>query len=296
MKKLLFLFFLLAIIDNINSQSYFPLLKEGNRWNVLRDYYNPTHYTEIINADLDTLVDGILCKKVVSTRDTSTFAIFINRYLLFEDTIANKIYSLDNQNNIRLYFDFTAQLGDTLALYSPYYNSLDTFVVSQISNVEINNTSRKKITLDYYSSNFHMQNVDSWIEGVGSIKGLIYGNISPQFVGQQFSLLCMSNSNEILYQNPNATYCYYTNVKIKEYDMTSISIYPNPVINNLQFTNLPENATNLKVIDFYGRCVYKSVITNGDMKVSLANLTPGLYKLIIFNEEEILSTKSFIKI
>ncbi len=295
MKKLLFLLFMLVILDNINSQSYFPLLKEGNQWNVLRDYFNPIHYTEIINADLDTLVDGRLCKKVVSTRDTSTSAIYSNRYLLFEDTIARKIYSLDNQNNLRLYFDFTVQLGDTVTLYSPFYNSLDTFVVSQISNVDINSSSRKKVTLDYCSSSFYVQNIDTWIEGIGSLKGLIYGS-SPPYVGSQYTLLCVSSTNQIFYQNTNFSQCYYTNVDIDEYRKPFLLISPNPVIESIHVKNIPENATNLKVIDIYGSCVYKSIIINGDMNVSLINLKSGLYILIIFNEKEILSTKSLIKI
>ncbi len=280
MKKLSLLLLMFTILTNVNGQ-YAPMLKTGNQWNVLRDYVNPTHFTEIMNADSDTLVDGRMCKKVVSTRDTSTLAVFEKRYLLFEDSIARKIFSLDNQNNIKLYFDFGVQLDDTIALYSPYYNSTDTFIVTAVSSVIINSSSRIKITLDYYSYDFHMQNVDTWIEGIGSLKGLIYGNMTPEIVGSQYSLLCMSNSSQTLYQNTNFTQCYYTNVKIEEFEQNSISIFPNPVINNEFWikSNSLSNTTAVEVelFDIYGKLVLKTSVDKNQNPISTSNLPKGIY-------------------
>jgi hypothetical protein len=286
MKKLSLLLLMFVFLANVNGQ-YTPMLKTGNQWNVLRDYVNPTHFSEIMKADSDTLVDGRICKKVVSTRDTSTSAVFEKRCLLFEDTVSRKIFTLDDQNNIRLYFDFGVQLGDSMALYSPLYNSTDTFIVSQASYVNINNSTRIMITLDYYSSNFYMQNVDSWIEGIGSLKGLIYGNISPEIMGSQYSLLCMSNSSQTLYQNTNFTQCYYTNVKIEEFERNSISIFPNPVINNEFWikSNSGANTSNVEVelFDIYGKLVLKTSVDINQNPISTANLPKGIYLYKIAN-------------
>lgn len=287
MKKLCLLLLMFTFLANINGQ-YAPMLKTGNQWNVLRDYFNPTHYSEIMKADVDTLVDGRICKKVVSTRDSSTSAVFEKRCLLFEDSIARKIFSLDNQNNLKLYFDFGVQLGDTIALYSPLYNSTDTFIVSQVSSVNINSSSRIKITLDYYSNDFHMQDVDTWIEGIGSLKGLIYGNITPEIVGSQYSLLCMSNSSQTLYQNTNFTQCYYTNVKIEEFERSTISIFPNPVIYNEFWikSNSVANTSNVEVelFDIYGKLVLKTSVDIHQNPISTANFPKGIYLYKITND------------
>lgn len=296
MKKLL-LFSLLFIGSIVASfGQYVPLLQSGNQWNVLRNYVNPTHFTEISKIDSDTIIDGRTCKKIVSTNDSTDNAIYHFKCYLYEDATAKKVYVYDAQYNQKLYFDFTVQLGDTIALYSQNYNSLDTFVVSQISNVYINNTIRKIITLDYYSSNFHMQNVDSWIEGVGSLKGLIYGNISPQFVGSQFSLLCMSNSNEMLYQNPNFNNCYMTNVKIDEImNDFSVHIYPNPVTDFLTISELPKSISNIKIIDVFGRTVFQSEMNGNCKNIDLSNYQSGVYFVVVFNQKKVLFAKKIIK-
>ncbi len=280
MKKLSLLLLMFVFFANVNGQ-YTPILKTGNQWNVLRDYVNPTHFSEIMKVDSDTLVDGRMCKKAVSTRDTSTSAVFEKRYLLFEDSIARKIFSLDNQNNLKLYFDFGVQLGDTIALYSPIYNSIDTFIVSQVSSVIINSSSRIKITLDYYSYDFHMQDVDTWIEGIGSLKGLIYGNMTPEIVGSQYSLLCMSNFSQTLYQNTNFTQCYYTNVNIEEFERNSVLIFPNPIVNN-EFWIKSNSVTNTSTIevelfDIYGKLVLKTSVDINQNSISTANLPKGIY-------------------
>jgi len=295
MKKLFLLLFMFAFLANIKGQDYIPLLKEGNQWNVYRDFINPLHYTEIFKFDFDTVVDNRICKKIVSTSDSSISAVYSYRCLMFEDSITKKIYSLDNQNNVKLYFDFSAQLGDSLALYSPYYNTTDTFIVSQVSTVEINSITRKKITLDYFSSNYQLQNADWWIEGIGSLKGLIYGNTSPQFVGSQYALLCFSNFSQVLYQDPNSTFCYSTNVGIEEIHNNPMRIYPNPVEDVLSILDLPLKKLNLKIIDLCGNILVKKEINGENDRINLSNLKPGMYLVFIFNEEKIILTEKLIK-
>jgi len=295
MKKLFLLLFMFAFLANIKGQDYIPLLKEGNQWNVYRDFINPLRYTEIFKFDFDTVVDNRICKKIVSTSDSSISAVYSYRCLMFEDSITKKIYSLDNQNNVKLYFDFSAQSGDSLALYSPYYNTTDTFIVSQVSTVDINSINRKKITLDYFSSNYHLQNVDSWIEGIGSLKGLVYGNTSPQFVGSQYSLLCFSNYSQILYPDQNSGHCYYTNVKIEEMYNNPIKIYPNPVEDVLSISDLPLKKLNLKIIDLCGNLLVQKEINEENNRIFVANLKPGMYLITICDKEKTVLTQKIVK-
>jgi len=291
MKKLFLLLFMFAFLANIKGQDYIPLLKEGNQWNVYRDFINPLRYTEIFKFDFDTVVDNRICKKIISTIDSSISALYTYRCLMFEDSIVKKIYSLDNQNNVKLYFDFSAQLGDSLALYSPYYNTTDIFIVSQVSTVEINSITRKKITLDYFSSNYQLQNVDSWIEGVGSLNGLVYGNVSPLIVGSQYSLLCFSNNNQVLYPDPNSGQCYYTNLGAKEMHNNPMSIYPNPVDDKTTITfKSADNSSIIFIYDMLGKLMLeKEYLGNSNFEeIDLSTYPKGLYCMIIKDKNNII--------
>ena len=299
MKKAVFIFYLITILVSVKGQNYIPMLKEGNQWNIYRDILNPMHYTEIYKVDIDTVINSHVCKKIVETYDSSITATCIFYCFMFEDTISKKVFAIDNQNNVNLYFDFNAQLGDTLILFSPAYYSTDTFKVSQVNTVDINNITRKKITLDYFSANYHLQNVDSWIEGVGSLKGLVYGNVSPLIVGSQYSLLCFSNHNQILYQDPNSTFCYSTNLKIDEVYDNPIKISPNPVQNKTTVTfNSTKNSSIIYIYDMLGKLVFeKTHIGNiNTEEIDLSVLPKGMYCMIIKADNGIFQKTKLIKL
>jgi hypothetical protein len=299
MKKAITFLYLFTILVSIKGQSYIPMLKEGNQWNIYRDISNPMHYTEIYKVDIDTVINSHICKKIVETIDSSISATYIFYCFMFEDTISKKVFAIDNQNNTNLYFDFNAQLGDTLILFSPAYNTTDTFKVSQVNTLDVNNITRKKITLDYFSTNSHLQNVDSWIEGVGSLKGLVYGNVSPLLVGSQYSLLCFSNHNQILYQDPNSTFCYSTNLKIDEDHRNPIKIFPNPVLSKTTITfNTPENSSVIYIYDMLGKLVFeKTHLGNSNTEeIDLSVFPKGLYCMIIKADNGIFQKTKLIKL
>ncbi|MEI6346368.1 MAG: T9SS type A sorting domain-containing protein [Bacteroidota bacterium] len=264
---------------NAYSQSYIPLLQHGNQWNVLRDAANPTVYTKIFKIDIDTVIGGKQCVKLVSSNDSSSMANYHFSNYMYEDTITKKIYTFDNQLNMHLYFDFNAQVGDSLFLFDPFsgISTCDTFIVSNIENIMIDNLNRKKFTMSYLSNNIQYPNCDNWIEGIGSSRGIIYGAVNPLWVGSPYKLLCLKNSDHLVYQNAN--YCYFTNVGIEDNEKNSVLVYPNSVKDMLIIDNVKN--MQIKVYDLLGRLQIQKNLTEGNNQIVCSNLTAGIYNIVI---------------
>lgn len=301
MKKVFLQFFSFSLLFfatlNSNCQSYIPLLQSGNQWNVLDDEVNPTRYTSIFKVDVDTIINGKSCKKIVSTLDSSSTASFIFICYMHEDTVTKKIYTLDNQYNHKLYFDFNAQVGDSLFIPSMMsgFASCDTFIVAQVGNETYGGISRKKITLDFLSGTNIFHDVDVWIEGIGSMHGLIFGTLSPLFVGSQYKLLCMSNNDQLIYQNPNLSYCYYSNVGIETVDKQDVLLYPNPVSDVLNICNLENKKAQMQVFDSFGCLVLQQNLSEANNQISLSNLKAGMYNMLIYNDRTVITSRKIIK-
>ncbi|MCS7075446.1 MAG: M14 family zinc carboxypeptidase [Bacteroidia bacterium] len=68
-------------------------------------------------------------------------------------------------------------------------------------------------------------------------------------------------------------------------------IYPNPAQNEINFT-LPENTQNIYIIDYTGKIVYSvHDITQGRHIIATSHLPNGLYNVVIYTNNEILSQK-----
>ncbi len=282
---------------NSYSQSYIPLLQSGNQWNVLRDGANPTHYTEIFKVDIDTTINGKLCKKIVSSNDSSFTAIYHFDSYMYEDTVTKKIYNFDSQFNQKFYFDFNVQVGDSMCISAPVYgfSSCDTFIVAEVSSIVVGGISRKKITLSYFSDTTEYTNADIWIEGIGSYHGLVYGGVSPQYIGSQYNLLCFSSNNQLVYENSIFNYCYSSNVGIERVEKQDVLLYPNPTSDMLNICNLGNGKSQLQVFDSFGRLVFQQNLSETNNQISLFNLKVGLYNVLIYNNNTVIASKKIIK-
>ncbi|HPS84771.1 MAG TPA: T9SS type A sorting domain-containing protein, partial [Bacteroidales bacterium] len=175
-------------------------------------------------------------------------------------------------NEVLLY-DFSILPGDSLKL------GIDTtfyYRVDSITTEIVSDSLRKK----YWISQDDFYWTETWIEGVGSNKGII-GSAMASAVGGWSWLLCMSDVGNLIYMNPDFGSCYI-NTGLKEMSNPVISIYPNPAQNEINCV-LPENgAYEIVVYNALGSIVHPSTplrmtIKSGVYQINISELPHGIY-------------------
>lgn len=233
-KNIIFIFVMLSQIYSfsLSAQSYLPI-KDGNVWAVLEyglilgqnDNGMPQNQiccvdTEQVVVEGDSVVNGKGYKKVFSNGqlDKLKFEGLIreeNQKVFFipENSFAESVlydFSVQNGNRVQ----FTDKGGSAWSWYA------------QVDNVDINGAMKKRIQLSETSeSNFTL---DTWIEGVGSLHGLLNVGMPPNGGGRQ--LLCVTEKENVIYQNTNFGECYYGSEDLKAVG----DILGLPVITGLQ--------------------------------------------------------------
>lgn len=89
-------------------------------------------------------------------------------------------------------------------------------------------------------------------------------------------------------------YEYFSTLNVNQIQSNNISIYPNPVTDELTVTN----HSNLLKVDIYntmGQLVKSTSYTSGEVKINVVDLETGIYLVKLISEEGILSTRKIFK-
>ena len=84
-------------------------------------------------------------------------------------------------------------------------------------------------------------------------------------------------------------YSEKTNTQVDNPDNIKISIYPNPVKNDLQISGLKES-TRLTLFDLTGKIVFSKYILNNE-SINLCTLPTGTYLIRLTTKEGIVTSK-----
>ena len=223
MKKVNILLFILTLLSLLTyGQDYYPIVEDDKIWNVLSviyipsdPYYDTTFLTVSYKILGDTVIDDIAYKKMYSSNEEYpvnwSFEYFIREN--DDKKIWFRRFTEDNEN---LLYDFSINVGDSVIVG----HSLDEYLyVDSITTVAINEVPRNKYWMssnyDYYS--------ETWIEGIGSNKGIVWSG-SMTIVGGWIWLLCVSDEGELLYMNPNFESCYMIPTGIAEQQKDSFRL------------------------------------------------------------------------
>lgn len=86
-------------------------------------------------------------------------------------------------------------------------------------------------------------------------------------------------------------------LKIEEYENKSVSIFPNPVNNELNLINHSEIEYKLEIINSLGKIVKSESISNLEQKsIDVSTLPKGIFTINMTNKYNQIQTKKFIKI
>ena len=212
-----------------DSQSVFSLPKrttyEGtvkdwcNQWNILSysylGAYNPLAgaitYKYVFGKDI--LINDKTYVELMrySTTDTTEMGTYICALRFTEN---KKVY-IHYDNAEYLLYDFDVQIGDTLELFAgiQYYKHQKTYTHT-VTNIDTLDNGKAQITLDAILLTEQGNNIvheerfpKTWIEGLGSIDGIVHNNATLLEGGGISVLLCAYHNDECRYTTDNP---YYT--------------------------------------------------------------------------------------
>ncbi len=277
MKKAITLFSILILSVMVYSQNYYPLIEEDKTWNVLsvvlvsiNPPFDTTFSTLSYKLNGDTIINTETYKKMyLSTEEIPTnWSLWC---FMREDTDKRVWLKKNAEEDEFLMYDFLINEGDSIQVgyMEPVY-----LYVDSITEVTINETQRQKF---WMSCKIMPDYRETWIEGIGSNKGIVWSG-SAFIIGGWYWLLCMSESGELIYMNPNYNSCYLNSTGITEKNNTIIKVYPNPTksIITLEIPKQSENCM-LEIIDVYGNVLIKTEPNNPKEVIDIQALKSGFY-------------------
>jgi hypothetical protein len=279
MKKAIIVVLFTLITGMTYSQDYYPLVVEDNTWNVMAvglfPYWDTAFSTVTYKLSGDTVINSLTYKKMLSSWEE--IPVNWNLYgFMREDDNRQVWLKTEFVTQEFLMYDFLAEQGDTVTvgLQTPV-----NLIVDSITSVTVSGTERYKFWLSGIEyTGYH----ETWIEGIGSDKGIVWSG-SAGLTGGYYVLLCMSNNGEQIYMNPDYNFCYINTVSIDENIGESIQIYPIPATNSLKFNNINNlDIISISIIDFSGR-VIRDFEANSSV-VDISTLNSGIYFLRIKTE------------
>jgi len=295
MKKLLWLFVYISFAKIAFSQSvHFP---DSNAVWAL-DFVGP----QIHLVGGDTTINNISYKKYFATNDT-TLSIYGLYGFLREDTLTKKIYGFTTTTTVEnLLYDFSANVGDTVTVFSYCWGSYGNLVVkvAAIDSILLQGQYRKRLQVVNLDINNNWID-EYWIEGIGSTCGLFYSGISGAVNFQTGglgvpALVCFHQNNMLVYDSPFFMGCY-PNVGVGlQSTVTTMSIqaFPNPANDKVYFSNLAPGFT-ISIYNCLGQLQQKK-INPENPEIDLALFPKGLYSYVITDSaQNLIAVNKFIK-
>jgi hypothetical protein len=251
-----------------------------------------SYYTKISG---DTTINEIQYKMVLNSTDS-----MLNDWSVagFIREVGQKVfYRQKNVETDCLLYDFGCSEGDTLNLNCWCTDSKTHFKVDSIRYVQVMGENRKHIYLSYLNNSSN----EIWIEGIGSLSGLLNGGGRGNcMTGFHEGLLCCSKNGEKIYQYSKFADCnigsLINNSKYNNLNQL-LSLYPNPANNKITISN-PSNIPikKIELIDFSGRVIQLWEASQlFENTLNIQHIPPGIYLLKAKTESGIKTGKLVVQ-
>jgi len=210
------------------AQDYYPLIEENKKWSTLNVIYlsgepmfDTTYTTWSHFISGDSIYNNIEYKKLFASNEENPDNWILWGFIREDSTKKVWLRRIPDDEEVLLY-DFTLAEGDSIKLG---YDTFLYYYVDSITTELLNDAPRKKYWISYEGYDWQ----DTWIEGIGSNRGILASG-SAGVVGGWFWALCMWEADELIYISPNFDACYLI-TDIREYNNRLFQIYPNPIAN-----------------------------------------------------------------
>jgi hypothetical protein len=270
------------------EQDYIKIVKPENKWNILLGgkidcgiWCTAENYrTHSLRISSDSIVFDTIYSKIISTRYTNSDTIDFYVGLIREDTIKKKVYFRRPFNKDHLIYDFSLNKGDTIKkLNCDFYDHCYQAVIQNVDSINLNFSFRKRLIVQ-------IDNIEeTWIEGIGSLNGLIdlqHIDDSPNSIG----LLCFLSADTIIYEKElNQFGCLYFSLgtSLDKFSISNkLKIYSNPQLSEIVIEN-KSLIEHLSLYDMKGSKLIEVNPNSNYFNINTSDLTKGLY-IISVNE------------
>lgn len=298
MKSTAGLFFFIAIAGIGQSQT---IVTSEKSWsNVIFHYASMTLSTEHLRFTDDTVINSLQYKRVERSTDESFLHWSFYGYIR-EDGEKRIFYLTSAVAAEKMLYDLDLEIGDSLEASGLYNFEQNQFLemkyfVTDVDSFQIGDGFRTQWHLSIKEGNNFIE-VEQWIDSTGSRSGMLH-NWDGMVGCDGFSLLCFSENEVLLYQNPAYTSCYIITAlnPLREKDLM-IRTFPNPVSNKvtLELFGIPNEAT-IQLLDLTGHLWLTVHIPAGQKEaiIDVSTLPAGLYFLKVIDLERVIGVQRVI--
>lgn len=282
MKSKFTIAFLFLICTSINAQTQWAETGSDYYMRGQHVFGPPFYFNYIVTGD--TTVQSQACK--IFKYGTTIVMITYSEN--------DQIFLYDGENeNFRRYFDFSLTEGDHYFIPHIEYDSV-MVSIDEVSSVQLNGFDILIQKINYYSPDGEWLGGDEFYQNIGSIYSVI------PFWGSGFESLghrvCSFNSptvGEHIFDNTNCSFS--SDFEIEK--NIGFHVFPNPSSGQTKIHyNLPSHFSNIKIqaTNIYGQIIHSYFPKNIKGEIELSDLSPGLYFISIFSNDELIETEKLI--
>lgn len=209
-------------------------------------------------------------------------------FFLRNDTFA-LTYILNTNNEERILYDFSMQVGDTITNFF-WGNNME---LLSISTVQLINSERRL---------FNFSDSTKWIEGIGDVLGFwgnqTYPNPFPAGMvcfRQADSAVYTCNGSFFYYCNVSSG-CYYSSIN-EDIHHIDVTFFPNPTNSYCTIQLKTVTKISISIYDLNGSLTLAPVTnqTLTNYTFSSAGLAPGIYFVKVTDEQGRTATQKLVK-
>ncbi len=267
-------------------------------WTIFNPEF-PNEVTTLGTFENDTIMnDGIkyLCL-FYSNRDTVTPNDRFYAGIRF-DSISNRMYYFNGNNDKKVLFDFSLQPGDTMLYENGYMlvipgidDSLLVILTSCDSITTLDGVTRKRFRFG--------SDANIVIEGIGMVNRYPFSIMNAFTLGHAALLGCYKQAGKCLYTTTTCNTCYGNYVGLRENDIKRIpyALFPNPVSDILYLKPQAEKINQIAIYNINGQLIrslnYKQLLPQN--AIDVATLPNGIYQIILVADGGGIFSNRFVK-
>lgn len=293
MKNLILVFCLLLIgfMDMLSAQDYVPMPTSNAIWSEYEVWWDSiipelTPYYMVLTSD--TTLNEITYHKITQTWGDTIIDMSTDHYwgCYREDTNKVIYYIPKDSINEVLIYDFSRNVGDTIFIKEYEWTGyiLIPYIIDQVDSVIIEGNYRKVF---FFKPQINSDMTAPWIEGVGSISGVLY-SFYPYTIGGWWEFNCLTQNGNPVYQNPEShiSDCFgFMGIELQNAFGKNISISPNPSRGIFQINCENFNSLTVTVYSVFGKMLFKKKLIKTDYIIDLSNFNSGMYLVKITDTE-----------